>query len=91
MSPEVYLNQPYNNKVDIFSFGVVLYEVCERYVRSRGGCRFMSVYAFAALRLHRTPYNIVELSLGLARGQSMHAMQSKACIHIWSVLRSGLY
>ena len=32
MAPEVVLNQPYNQSVDTFSFGVVLYEVLARTV-----------------------------------------------------------
>eukprot|EP00798_Chlamydomonas_sp_ICE-L_P012532 gene12532-15748_t len=30
MAPEVVLGQPYNEKVDIFSFGVILFEVLHR-------------------------------------------------------------
>jgi serine/threonine protein kinase len=30
MAPEVFLGQPYNEKVDVFSFGVLLYELLSR-------------------------------------------------------------
>ena len=30
MAPEVVLGQPYNEKVDVFSFGVILFEVLNR-------------------------------------------------------------
>ncbi|CEM12152.1 unnamed protein product [Vitrella brassicaformis CCMP3155] len=30
MAPEVLTNQQYNEKVDVFSFGIVLYEICSR-------------------------------------------------------------
>ncbi len=29
MAPEVMLNKPYNEKVDIFSLGIILYEVLQ--------------------------------------------------------------
>ncbi len=32
MSPETHLGQPYNEKTDVFSFGMVLYELMARSV-----------------------------------------------------------
>lgn len=32
MAPEVYLKQQYDDKADVFSFGVVAYEVLHRYM-----------------------------------------------------------
>ncbi|KAI8113767.1 hypothetical protein M9435_003759 [Picochlorum sp. BPE23] len=50
MAPEVFLNQTYTEKVDIFSFGVLMYNLCYRVIpslmiMSNGDTQDMVVYA----------------------------------------------
>ena len=39
MSPEVFKGEGYNEKADVFSFGVMMYEVIHRYMTLSAICR----------------------------------------------------
>eukprot|EP00891_Asterochloris_glomerata_P005009 jgi/Astpho2/5009/gw1.00071.54.1_t len=60
MAPEVLMGQPYNEKVDVFSFGVVLYELMMREVTSAvviqsGDPQMPELYAFKVAGGYRRP------------------------------------
>jgi serine/threonine protein kinase len=62
MAPEVFKDQPYNEKVDIFSFGVLMYNLCYRVIpslmiMSNGDNEDMVVYAKRVADGFRQPLN----------------------------------
>lgn len=72
MAPEVFTNQPYNHKADVFSFGVVMYEVFYKYVTfcqvSRmGTAEELEQYASRVASGHRP---------ALRKGEFPHALNS---------------
>lgn len=64
MAPEVVLNRGYNEKVDVFSFAVVMWTIAREKVHStlmKPSCLFMQYASFHTLELHRFIYNILLL------------------------------
>ena len=62
MAPEVFRDEQYNEKVDIFSFGVVVYNLCYRVIpaltiMSNGDCEDMVAYAKRVADGFRQPLN----------------------------------
>jgi len=60
MAPEVYTSQSYNEKADVFSFGVILYEVVHRYMTLsaiciKGTVDELEAYATRVSRGYRPP------------------------------------
>ena len=67
MAPEVHLLQPYNEKVDVFSFGVMMYEVCVsvtgRKMLTKGG----NIYIMGKIILLHIQYHDVPRPVPRAR------------------------
>ncbi|CAG9465309.1 unnamed protein product [Pedinophyceae sp. YPF-701] len=77
MAPEVFKHEPYNNKVDVYSFGMILYQLVEGVVPYYGTKPIQAAYD-AAQRRYRPPWRVMHL---LPKGAQTLKVVSESCWH----------